>query len=128
MDTNNIAFDPNDHAINTFVIQSPGGQALVILNTQTGEMTFGPGYTPDEAAEAFWNAVDGLGLAPARQDHAVRAAHERAWALVKEWRAAAIARGEDPYRDPHAQALAAALIGASPAGAPDSGRATGQDM
>ena len=34
---------------------------------------------------------------------------------MKEWRAAAVARGEDPYADPHAQALAAALIGPSSA-------------
>ncbi|MFB7359684.1 hypothetical protein [Streptomyces gardneri] len=95
----------------TLSIQSANGQPLVTLNVATGEMTFGPGYTPDAAAEAFWDAVDTMGLAPVRQDHAARAAKERAWALVGEWRQQAIARGENPYGDPHAQALAAALTG-----------------
>ncbi|MFF6844643.1 hypothetical protein ACFY8X_38635 [Streptomyces tanashiensis] len=98
----------------TIEIQGPGGQPLVTLNTATGEMTFGPGYTPDAAAEAFWDAIDTMGLAPVRQDHAACAAKERAWALVGEWRAAAAARGEDPYTDPYAQALAAALTNSVP--------------
>jgi hypothetical protein len=98
----------------TIQINGPGGQPLVTLNTSTGEMTFGPAYTPDAAAEAFWDAIDTMGLAPVRQDHAACAAKERAWALVGEWRAAAAARGQDPYTDPYAQALAAALTNSVP--------------
>ncbi|MFJ7990347.1 hypothetical protein [Streptomyces sp. NPDC096351] len=97
--------------LTTISIEGPGGQPLVTLNTATGEMEFGPAYTPDAAAEVFWDAVDRMGLAPARADLAARAAKERAWALVGEWRKAAAARDEDPYGDPHAQALAAALTG-----------------
>ncbi|MFF8840476.1 hypothetical protein [Streptomyces sp. NPDC015130] len=105
----------------TIGIQGPDGQPLVTLNTATGEMTFGPSYTPDAAAEAFWDAVDTMGLAPVRQDHAARAAKERAWALVGQWRAAASARGDDPYADPYAQALAAALTDSVPRPAADAG-------
>lgn len=94
-----------------FTLASPDGRPLVTFNLATGEMTYGPGYTPDAAAEAFWAAVDQMEMTPVRRDVEARAAKERAWALVGEWRAAAVARGEDPYRDPHAQALAAALIG-----------------
>ncbi|MFE7547083.1 hypothetical protein [Streptomyces gardneri] len=50
---------------NTFSIHGPGGQPLVTLNTETGEMEFGPGYTPDAAAEAFWDALRRMGMAPA---------------------------------------------------------------
>jgi len=94
-----------------FTLPGPDGQPLVTLDLATGAMTYGPGYTPDAAAEAFWGAVDQMEMTPVRRDVEARAAKERAWALVGEWRAAAVARGEDPYRDPHAQALAAALIG-----------------
>lgn len=93
-----------------FTLPGPDGQPLVTLDLATGVMTYGPSYTPDAAAEEFWDAVDQIGLAPVRRDIAAAAAKERAWKLVGEWRAAAVARGEDPYADPHAQALAAALI------------------
>jgi hypothetical protein len=52
-----------------------------------------------------------MGLEPVRTDLAARATKARAWALVAQWRGAAVARGENPYADPHAQALAAALVG-----------------
>lgn len=99
--------------VSVFTLPGPDGQPLVTLDLATGEMTYGPSYTPDAAAEAFWEAVDQLDLAPIRRDIEARAAKERAWRLVGEWRAAAAARGEDPYADPHAQALAAALVGSS---------------
>ncbi|MFB7592325.1 hypothetical protein [Streptomyces sp. NPDC056169] len=70
-------YNPDDHVINTFVIQASGGQPLFTLNTQTGQMEFGPGYTPDEAAEAFWAAVRRVGMAsvlPVQQE-AVQAGH-----------------------------------------------------
>ncbi|MFI0929611.1 hypothetical protein ACH4TP_37670 [Streptomyces sp. NPDC021012] len=105
----------------TLAIHGPGGQPLVTLNLATGEMTYGPGYTPDVAAEAFWDAVDVMGLAPVRQEHVARAAKDRAWALVGEWRRQAAERGEDPYADPYAQALAAALVGEQPATDPAGG-------
>ncbi|MFF6903526.1 hypothetical protein [Streptomyces hydrogenans] len=98
-------------ALSAFMLRSPDGQPLVTLDLTTGEMTYGPGYTPDTAAEAFWDAVDTMGLEPVRVDTAARAAKARAWALVAQWRGEAVARREDPYADPHAQALAAALVG-----------------
>lgn len=42
----------------------------------------------------------------------LRAAHDRVWQIVKELREAAVADGRDPYRDPMAQRLSAALVGA----------------
>lgn len=44
--------------LDTLTIRAGDGQPpLVTLNLTTGEMTFGPGYTPDAAAEAFWDAI-----------------------------------------------------------------------
>ncbi|RSS37461.1 hypothetical protein [Streptomyces sp. WAC08241] len=100
--------DPASSATSKLTIGS-SGRPLVTLDLETGEMTFSPDYTPDAAAEMFWGAVDAMGLVPIRQENAATAAKNRAWELVAKWRAEATARGEDPYRDPHAQALAAAL-------------------
>jgi hypothetical protein len=41
----------------------------------------------------------------------LRAANGRVWAIVRELREAAVAEGRDPYRDPMAQRLSAALVG-----------------
>ncbi|MFD7980245.1 hypothetical protein [Streptomyces sp. NPDC059071] len=107
---------PSDIADPTVVIHGVGGRSLVTFHLGTGEMEFGPGYTPDAAAEAFWDAVDAHAPAPVRQDHAARAAVDRAWKLVAQWRQEAADRGEDPYAGPRAQALAAALVGDNSSG------------
>ncbi|MFC8008672.1 hypothetical protein [Streptomyces cinereoruber] len=104
--------DPQSSTASKLTIAS-GEEPLVTLDMATGEMTFGPNYTPDTAAEMFWGAVDVMGLVPIRQEYAAAAAKDRAWKLVAKWRAEAAARGEDPYQDPHAQALAAALTGST---------------
>ncbi|MFC7794640.1 hypothetical protein [Streptomyces cinereoruber] len=58
--------DPASSAAHKLVIAFDG-RPLVTLDTETGEMTFGPDYTPDTAAKAFWDAVGTVGLRPARQ-------------------------------------------------------------
>ncbi|WP_329126131.1 hypothetical protein [Streptomyces sp. NBC_01353] len=45
----------------TVEIQGPGGQPLVTIHTETGVIDYGPGYTPDAAAAAFWDALSRLG-------------------------------------------------------------------
>ncbi|MFD3336038.1 hypothetical protein ACFWV1_25840 [Streptomyces sp. NPDC058700] len=57
--------DPTASDIHTLVIHGPGERPLVTLNTETGEIKFGPDYDPDEAAAAFWAAVRRMGTAPA---------------------------------------------------------------
>jgi hypothetical protein len=37
-------------------IQRPDGSALVTLH-HDGSLTYGEGYTPDEAAKTFWDAI-----------------------------------------------------------------------
>jgi hypothetical protein len=38
-------------------IHGPNNQAMVIFDTKHGTVTFGPGYTPDAAAQIFWRAI-----------------------------------------------------------------------
>lgn len=45
----------------------------------------------------------------------LRAANDRVWAIVQELRSEAVKAGRDPYRDPMAQRLSAALVGAEDA-------------
>ncbi|MEU6979630.1 hypothetical protein [Streptomyces sp. NPDC046371] len=98
----------------TFSIDGADGRPMVTLHLDTGEMEFGPGYTPDKAAEIFWDTLDRLGMEPVRRDFDARAAVERAWALVAHWREETRQQGKDPYQDPRPQALAAALLRQAP--------------
>lgn len=42
----------------------------------------------------------------------LQAANDRVWAIVRDLRTAAVEEGRDPYQDPMAQRLSAALVGA----------------
>jgi hypothetical protein len=48
--------DPQPH---TWSLHGKNGM-LVSINMDTGETKFGDGYTPDEAARVFWEAVSGV--------------------------------------------------------------------
>lgn len=41
----------------TLTINRPDGRNLVTISMETGELTLGEDYDPDEAARIFWNAV-----------------------------------------------------------------------
>lgn len=90
----------------TFAIVGVDGRPLVLLHLDTGQVEFGPGYDPDESARILWEAVQQI----AGQSTRARAANDRAWDLVQQWREEAVARGDDPHQDPRAQALSAALL------------------
>lgn len=44
--------------VNDITIAGPNGM-LVKIDTGTGNITYGQGYTPDAAAQIFWNAIAG---------------------------------------------------------------------
>ncbi len=48
----------NGNMINSITIQAPGGVPLVSI-APNGVITYGPGYTPDAAAQIFWRAIAG---------------------------------------------------------------------
>lgn len=65
--------------LDTLTIHAGDGQPpLVTLNLSSGEMTFGPGYTPDAAAEAFWDAIRTQARDAARLDDPMTAETDRA--------------------------------------------------
>ena len=41
----------------TWALVGPLG-TLVSINLETGEMKFGENYSPDEAAQTFWEAIE----------------------------------------------------------------------
>jgi hypothetical protein len=47
-------------------IRSSAGEPLVSIDLGTGQITYGPGYTPDEAARLFWDAITRQHTAPER--------------------------------------------------------------
>lgn len=63
------------------------------------------GWSMEENAEfeEMYGAQAAMGL---------RAANDRVWAIVQELRSEAVRAGRDPYQDPMAQRLSAALVGA----------------
>lgn len=49
------------------VITGKSGNALVSISAATGEITYGEGYEPDEAARRFWSAIGHLVPCPVRE-------------------------------------------------------------
>jgi hypothetical protein len=41
----------------TITVHGTNGRPLVTIHLNTSELTYGPGYTPDDAARAFWSAL-----------------------------------------------------------------------
>ena len=54
------------------IIQGPNGMALVTINTETGEVTYGEGYEPDQAARIFWRGLTDLPAENERLREALR--------------------------------------------------------
>jgi len=52
------SFTPNSN-VHTITIQGPNGDVLVIIDSATGTIKYGPNYTPDVAAQIFWRAITG---------------------------------------------------------------------
>ena len=66
-------FGPNVITAPTFGISRMECQTItfagiVSINSKTGEVTIAPGYTPDDAAKAFWDAVKRMAPNLARAD------------------------------------------------------------
>jgi hypothetical protein len=62
------------------------------------------GWSAEENAE--WDTLHGP-----EAGAALRSANDRVWAIVRELRETALTEGRDPYQDPMAQRLSAALVG-----------------
>lgn len=47
--------------VRTVEFRAPEGQGMAVtLHLDTGQVELGPGYTPDEAARVFWDAVQDI--------------------------------------------------------------------
>lgn len=57
MPSNAAGFMPV-HGATYLILTGDKGNELLRINMRNGKMTFGPEYSPDQAAMTFWNAVN----------------------------------------------------------------------
>lgn len=105
--------EPEDEPVSTEGLDiKPGDMALgtknrvLVVIRSDGTLNYGPGYTPDEAAQVFWAAL-------ARK----RVEHEETLALHRHLEALAIRIGEADLDNEKARYLAGRAVGTSTGGA-----------